>query len=516
MAEIYDAIIIGTGAGGGTLALKLARAGKRLLILERGSFLPREQANWDTKAVFLENRYHTTEVWTDKDGKELHPGTGYWVGGNTKVYGAAMFRLRERDFDELQHEGGISPAWPLKYDVFEPYYCDAEDLFCVHGHGGIDPTEPRRSRDYPFPPVSNEPRMAEIQGEIEKLGYKPFPCPLALKLDEADRLHSPCIRCDSCDGYPCLIHAKSDSDINCIRVIMDLPNVTLLTDTYVTRLVTNATGTAVTGVETESKGVEQTFQGNIVAVCCGAINSAALLLRSANDKYPNGLANSSDQVGRNFMFHQADVILSITTEKNPSVYMKTFAMNDFYFGEKDYPYPMGNVQPIGSFHYEMLESDAPAITPTFALELMKEHAVPWWLTTEDLPEPENRVEWVNGHVQLRYTPNNTVSFQRLRDRFIDVLKRSCQADHIFHGPQAYFKQRIPLEGVGHQNGTCRFGDDPATSVLDTNCRAHDLDNLYVVDGSFFCSSAAVNPSLTIIANALRVGDHLIERLGGNV
>jgi choline dehydrogenase-like flavoprotein len=519
MAEVYDAIIIGTGAGGGPLALKLARAGKRILILERGPFLPREKKNWNTQAVFLDNRYHTKEVWMDKDGNDLHPGTGYYVGGNTKVYGAAMFRLREQDFNVLQHEGGISPAWPLKYDVFEPYYTEAEDLFCVHGRQGIDPTEPPRSRDYPFPPISNEPRMAEIQAEVEKLGYKPFPCPLGLKLDESDRLHSPCIRCDSCDGYPCLIHAKSDSDINCIRKIMDLPNVTLLTEHYVTRLVTNATGTAVTGVETEGNGTENTFQANIVAVCCGAINSAALLLRSANDKHPNGLANSSDQVGRNFMFHQADAILAITAEKNPSSYMKTFSMNDFYFGEPDYPFPMGNIQPIGSFHWEMMEQDAPAITPDIVLQTLKARAVPWWLTTEDLPDPDNRVEWIGdvegGRVQLRYTPNNTVSFQRLRDRWIDVLKRSGQADHVMHGLHAYFKQRIPLEGVGHQNGTCRFGTDARTSVLDTNCRAHDLDNLYVVDGSFFCSSGAVNPSLTIIANALRVADHLIERLAGS-
>jgi choline dehydrogenase-like flavoprotein len=300
---------------------------------------------------------------------------------------------------------------------------------------------------------------------------------------------------------------------------MDLPNVTLLTEHYVTRLVTNATGTAVTGVETESNGTEHTFQANIVAVCCGAINSAALLLRSANDKHPNGLANSSDQVGRNFMFHQADAILAITAEKNPSTYMKTFSMNDFYFGEPDYPFPMGNIQPIGSFHWEMMEQDAPAITPDIVLQTLKARAVPWWLTTEDLPDPDNRVEWIGdvegGRVQLRYTPNNTVSFQRLRDRWIDVLKRSGQADHVMHGLHAYFKQRIPLEGVGHQNGTCRFGTDARTSVLDTNCRAHDIDNLYVVDGSFFCSSGAVNPSLTIIANALRVSDHLIERLGGS-
>jgi choline dehydrogenase-like flavoprotein len=309
------------------------------------------------------------------------------------------------------------------------------------------------------------------------------------------------------------VHAKSDADINCIRQIMHLPNVTLITQAKVTRLLTNATGTCVDAVEVEldDSGKKTTFSGDIVAVCCGAINSAALLLLSANDKHPNGLANSSDMVGRHFMFHQADAILAIGQEPNHSSYMKTFALNDFYFGDKDYPYPMGNIQPIGSFHHEMMKADAPPLTPTFVLELMTSHAVPWWLTTEDLPDPNNRVQIVNGRVRLDYTPNNVESFERLRHKWIDVLKQAGHADHWFH-LHSYFKQRIPLEGVGHQNGTCRFGTDPKQSVLDTNCRTHDVDNLYVVDGSFFASSGAVNPSLTIIANALRVGDHLLERL----
>ncbi len=509
----YDVIIIGSGAGGGTLAYHLANAGKRVLILERGTFLPQEKDNWNTTAVFLDNRYHTKDVWTDKEGKDLHPGTGYWVGGNTKVYGAALFRLREQDFDVLHHQGGISPAWPVKYDVFEPYYTLAEKLFCVHGQQGIDPTEPRRSAAYPYPPVSNEPLMQEIQNDLEGMGLKPFPCPLGLKLNEADRVESKCIRCDTCDGYPCLVHAKSDSDINCIRKIMHLPNVTLVTQAKVTRLLTNATGTAIESVEAELDGTgkKTTFAGDVVAVCCGAINSAALLLLSANDKHPNGLANNSDMVGRHFMFHQADAILAIDKKQNHSSYMKTFTLNDFYFGDKDYHYPMGNVQPVGSFHHEMMKGDAPPLTPTFVLDLLTTHAVPWWLTTEDLPDPNNRVQIANGRVRLDYTPNNVESFNRLKDKWIDTLKQAGHADHWMH-LRAYFKKRIPLEGVGHQNGTCRFGTDPKQSVLDTNCRTHDVDNLYVVDGSFFASSGAVNPSLTIIANALRVGDHLLERL----
>jgi choline dehydrogenase-like flavoprotein len=511
--ERYDVVIIGTGAGGGTLAYHLARAGKRILILERGSFLPREKANWNTQAVFLDNRYHTRDVWTDREGRDLHPGTGYWVGGNTKVYGAALFRLRKEDFGVLHHKGGISPAWPVPYEVFEPYYTRAERLYRVHGKQGLDPTEPPRSEEYPYPALSNEPRMQQIEDDLRKLGLRPFPCPLGLQRDEANPVESRCIRCDTCDGYPCLVHAKSDSDVNCIREIMHLPNVTLVTGARVTRLIASATGTAVDAVEAEIDGSEKTarFTGDLVAVCCGAINSAALLLLSADDKHPNGLANSSDMVGRHFMFHQADAILAIGKEPNHASYMKTLTLNDFYFGDADYPFPMGNIQPVGSFHSEMMKGDAPPLTPKFVLELLTTHAVPWWLTTEDLPDPNNRVRIVGGKIRLDYTPNNVESFVRLRETWIALLKQAGHAEHWFH-LHAYFKKRIPLEGVGHQNGTCRFGSDPAQSVLDVDCRTHDVDNLYLVDGSFFASSGAVNPSLTIMANALRVGDHLLERL----
>lgn len=559
MSEQYDAIIIGSGAGGGTLALHLAQAGKKILILERGPFLPQEKLNWDTSAVFIANRYHTREVWHDKDGKDLHPQQAYFVGGQTKVYGAAMFRLRAEDFGVIHHKGGISPAWPISYADLEPYYTRAEELFHVHGDLGsapsvpggygssFDPTEPFHSKKYPYPAFSNEPRMQAVEDDVRKLGIHTFPIPLGLKRDEKDTVASKCVRCDTCDGYPCLVHAKSDADINCIRQIMHLPNVTLLTETRVFRILTNATGTAVTGVEAaHNDGSVAVYSGDIIAVCAGAINSAALLLQSATTAHPRGLANGSDQVGRNFMYHAADAILALSMQKNEDAYTKTWGTNDFYFRDPngEYEFPMGQVQPIGSFHHEMMKSDAPPLTPGFVLEGMKARAVPWWLTTEDLPSPENRVTVKNttpgslashgpgtagahagsddtahnasaitsdsqpGQITLAYTPNNVESFNRLKSRWVDVLKKAGHAETSvpFH---AYFKKRIPLEGVGHQNGTCRMGHDPATSVLDIHCKAHELDNLYVVDASFFCSSGAVNPSLTIIANAIRVAEHLL-------
>ncbi len=569
MSTTYDAIIIGTGAGGGTLAYRLAKAGKQILILERGPFLPQEKLNWSTSAVFLDNRYHTKETWQDKDGKPLHPQQAYFVGGQTKVYGAAMFRMRAEDFGVIQHQGGISPAWPIRYADLEPYYTQAEELFHVHGDLGtapsvpggygssFDPTEPFHSKPYPYAAFSNEPRMQVIEDAVRKLGVNTFPIPLGLKRNEADPVASKCVRCDTCDGYPCLLHAKSDADINCVREIMALPNVTLMTSTRVLRLLTNATGTAITEVEVihADSGVTAKYSAGIFALCAGAINSAVVLLQSANDKHPRGLANnSSDQVGRNFMYHQADALLALSTDTNTDSYTKTWGTNDFYLRDPDplYPFPLGQVQPVGSFHHEMMKGDAPPLTPGFVLETMKHRAVPWWLTTEDLPDPANRVTLVNatpneaiaseislqpgvagvhgsddtglynesakvaiappGRIQLSYTPNNVQSFNRLKDRWVATLKEAGHAD--MHLPlSAYFKKRIPLEGVGHQNGTCRMGYDPTTSVLDAHCKAHDLDNLYVVDASCFPSASAVNPSLTIIANALRVGDHLLaERL----
>ncbi len=508
----YDIIIIGTGAGGGTLAHRLASSGKKILILERGTFLPREKENWDTVQVFQNDRYHTLEIWYDSDGQPIHPGTGYWVGGNTKVYGGALFRWRERDFEQVIHQGGISPEWPLKYRDFEPYYTEAEQLYEVHGKGGQDPTEPYRSQDYFYPAVSHEPRIAEIHDALERKGLHPFQIPLAIKLNDVDRRLGACIRCNTCDGFPCLVNGKADADINCIRPASDsATNITLMTETEVLRLHTSPSGREITHVEASVSGQRSLFSADIVVVSCGAINSALLLLESANDRHPNGLANGSDQVGRNFMKHQNGAIVGITRKPNSTQFQKTLAVNDFYWGEPEFDYPMGHVQLLGKVNKDMIALDAPKFAPGIALDEVAKHSVDWWLTAEDLPDPNNRVSLVHDQVYLTYTDNNTEAFDRLLQRWTEVLKSIDCADSIFPC-SLYFRKRIPLQGVAHQCGTCRFGDDPTTSVLDLNCRTHEVDNLYVVDGSFFRSSAAVNPTLTIIANALRVGDHLLDRL----
>lgn len=510
----YDVIIIGSGAGGGTLAHRLAPTGKQILLLERGDYVPRERENWDSRSVVVEGRYNITEAWRDQHGRPFHAGAHYYVGGNTKFYGAALLRMREADFRALRHLGGVSPAWPIGYDAFEPYYTEAERLYHVHGQRGADPTEPAASAPYPYPPVSHEPRLQEISDGLERQGHRPFPIPIGLMIDEKNPRTSPCIRCGTCDGFPCLVAAKADAQVVCVDPALRHPNVTLVTNAYVARLETNPTGSEVTAVQVERHGVRETYRGNVVVVAAGAINSAALLLRSASDTHPTGLANRSGVVGRHYMCHVNSMFLAISRHPNRTRLNKTLGLNDFYFGSTDWEFPMGHISLMGNVDGNVLAQGAPRIVPGMTLDKMAEHAVPFWMTTEDLPHRENRVTLdPDGTIRLSYTPNNEEAHQRLAAKLKSLLKHiECEHDHLIP-MQAYVPGRIPLAGVAHQNGTIRFGRDPQTSALDVHCKAHDVDNLYVVDGSFFPSSSAVNPALTIIANALRVGDHLRERLG---
>ena len=296
-----DVIIIGTGAGGGTLARKLAPTGKRVLLLERGDYVPREKDNWSTRAVNVQGKYQTKEVWRDRDGNPLHPHTNYCVGGNTKFYGAALFRLRREDFCTVKHHGGVSPAWPLTYDELEPYYAQAEEHYHVHGERGEDPTDPPSSGPYPHPAVSHEPRIQQLSDDFAAAGLRPFHTPLGVQLDEKNAHASKCIRCNTCDGFPCLVYAKSDAQVLGVDPALEYPNVGLMTNAYVERLETSASGRDVTSVVVRQNGATAKFSAGIVVVSCGAINSAALLLRSANDKHPRGLANGSDVVGRYYM-----------------------------------------------------------------------------------------------------------------------------------------------------------------------------------------------------------------------
>src|SRR2546425_7043686 len=516
----YDVIVIGSGAGGGTLVHRLAPSGKRILLLERGGYVAREKDNWDSRAVNLAGKYQTKEVWKDRAGNDLHPHTNYAVGGNTKFYGAALFRLRKEDFGELRHHGGISPAWPISYGELEPYYTRAERMYHVHGQRGEDPTEPPASEPFPHPPVSHEARLQHLHEDFARSGLRPFHTPLGILLDESRPQSSRCIRCNTCDGYPCLVRAKADAQVLAVDPALEYPNVTLLTGAYVERLEASASGREVTKVIVQRGGAREEYKAAIVVVSCGAINSAALLLRSASDRHPQGLANGSGVVGRHYMGHVNSALMAVSKCPNPTVFQKTLALNDFYFGSPEWDFPMGHISFVGKLDGETLKAGAPKLAPGWTLDLMARHSLDFWLTSEDLPDPDNRVTLDrNGDIVLSYRPNNDEGHRRL----IAALERLMQgqAKCMIHGHDChqglfarnlFLGQRIPLAGVAHQNGTIRFGHDPRASALDTDCRAHEVDNLYVVDASFFPSSAAVSPALTIMANALRVGNRLRDRL----
>ncbi|MGA3169568.1 MAG: GMC family oxidoreductase [Chthoniobacteraceae bacterium] len=516
MKNDYDVIIIGSGAGGGTLARHLAASGKSILILELGGWLTREPENWDAEEVFVKNRYVSQDMWRNaENGKLFQPGTYHYVGGATKMYGAALYRLRKEDFSPLAHCDGMSPGWPIGYDEMEPYYTKAEQMYQVHGIRGEDPTEPPASAPYPFPPVSHEPRIQKLADDLARGGYHPFHSPCGIMLNEANMAYSTCVRCIDCDGFPCLVHAKADAEVLGVRPALEHPNVTLLTNARALKLNTNSAGTAVAEVMVKMDDTIETFRGGIVVVSCGAAHTAKLLLMSANDRHPHGLANGSDQVGRNYMFHTSRAVLAISREPNPTRYQKTLGLNDFYFGVDDFKYPAGNIQMVGKSQAPMYRGERPLETmlaPEWALEKLAEHAVDFWLMTEDLPSADNRVTLdKDGTIMLSYKTSNQRASDRLYAKLKSMLDGLDMHEHLFDRT-LYMKNDVGVAGVAHQAGTCRFGKDAATSVLDIDCKAHELDNLYVVDTSFFPSIGAVNPALTAMANALRVGDHLLERL----
>jgi choline dehydrogenase-like flavoprotein len=517
--DANDVIIVGTGAGGGTLARHLAPSGKRILLLERGDWLPREPQNWLAQDVFVDNRYVSEDTWYDAKGKAFQPQIHYFVGGATKLYGAALYRLRPEDFGELQHHDGISPAWPISYDELEQYYTLAEQHYEVHGARGEDPTEGYSSAPYPFPAVSHEPRIQQLSDDLGAAGYHPFHAPCGIRLNESNLPYSACVRCANCDGFPCAVHGKSDADVLGVRPALEHENVELLTNAQAVKLETNADGSAVTEVVVQRDGELERYSADMVVLACGAANTAKLLLVSATEQHPQGLANGSDQVGRNYMFHNSAAVLALSQDENPTVFQKTLGLNDFYFAGNGHDYPLGNIQMVGKSQAPMYRGEKPVQTrlaPQWTLERVAKHAVDFWLSTEDLPMPENRVTVDGeGKLTLAYKATNDTPKKELNKQLGSMLGQlRMEPDHLFHR-FAYMKNDIPVAGVAHQAGTCRMGADAADSVVDADCKAHELDNLYVVDTSVFPSIGAVNPALTAMANSLRVGDHLLERLGAS-
>lgn len=512
MTNHYDIIIVGTGTGGSTMAYKLAPTGKRILILERGGFIPKEKQNWDPHEVVTLGRYRPTENWYDKDGKPFKPYIHYNVGGNSKMYGAAMFRFRESDFESVAHYGGISPAWPFGYETLEDYYTQAEKLYCVHGKRGTDPSEPPAAADYPLPPLPYEPLIQDLDKKLKDLGLQPFPLPMGVRLpQDYSNVETPVVL-ENFDGFPDLTESKSDGQVTCLRPALQNKNVTMLTNAYVEKLLTDEDGEKVVAALTTINGEKIKFTGDVFIVACGAVNSAALFLRSANEKHPTGLANSSGQVGRNVMLHHNGCLVAFTTKKNDCVFQKSLGIADFYFGADDSEYPLGEIQLMGRNDPDTIMWMGETLFPGKTYEDLKAMSIDFWLTAEDLPHPDNRVILrEDGSIQVNYTRNNYTAYEKLKKKLKQVFEQLGKLDAGYKDVK-WGGYDLDISGMSHQNGTLKFGDDPRTSVLDLNCKAHELDNVYVVDASFFPSCGAFNPSLTIAANALRVGDHLINKV----
>jgi choline dehydrogenase-like flavoprotein len=506
---IWDVVIIGSGAGGGTLAQRLAPTGKRILLLERGDFIARERANWDVHEVVDKGRYRADETFLDREDKPFRPFTHYCVGGNTKMYGAALLRMRESDFRETPHFDGISAGWPLDYRDFAPYYAQAEQLYSVHGQRGTDPCEPPGSEPYPHGPLPHEPRIAELARGLSGVGLRPFPIPLGVRLPQDSVGSHARMNLTLFDGFPDPTECKADAHVVAVNQALAHPNVRLWTGAYVSRLLTSTSGREVSEIVVQRGPETLHVRAHIVVVACGAIQSAALLLRSQNASHPDGLANDTGMVGRHYMSHNNGALIAYSGDvPNRSEFQKTFAITDYYHGAPDSPYPLGLIQLMGRSDPSTLRDSFANVLPDHSVEDLALHTVDFWLTAEDLAKPDNRVTLTsNGTLRIAYQKTNREAYARLKRALIDKLEQAePNTRHAFAGYE------LDVSGVSHQCGTLRFGRDPRSSVLDVNCKAHALDNLYVVDASFFCSSGAVNPSLTIMANALRVGDHLAERL----
>ena len=501
MAAGYDVVIIGSGAGGATVARSLAPTGARILILERGEAVPREAENWSPTAVWRDLRYRAADRWFDERGDAFTPYTHYCVGGNTKFWGSVLYRLRREDFGELQHRGGMSPAWPIDYDTLAPYYDRAEALFGVRGQAGVDPTDPPRG-PFPHPPVPHAPAVQALVDDLRRLGLHPSHLPLGV-LDPGGA--TGCVLCNTCNSFPCRLGAKSDAEVCCIEPAVRHANVELWTRSVARRLVTDPSGARVVAVEMERDGQQVRVEAGLVVVSCGAANSAALLLGSASDRHPEGLANSSGLVGRRYMAHLATMMQAFHPfRRNDTVFQKTVAINDYYFGGPGTAYPLGHIQSQGRTHGVMAKVVGDTIVPGIPLaayEAWVARGVDWLAMSEDLPNPQNRVVLgTGGRLELHYTPNNVAAHDQLVGEAKRMLKRL--------GFWVVMSHSHKTRNTTHQCGTLCFGHDPRASVLDPFCRTHDVANLFVVDASFFPSSGAVNPGLTIVAQALRAADHI--------
>ncbi|CAN7455004.1 GMC family oxidoreductase [Rhizobium sp. LjRoot30] len=495
MSKQPDIVIIGSGIGGSTVAAGLAATGADILILEAGNHIEDRPENRDQRAIFQRGHFRPKEFWYEADGTAFNPGNYYNVGGNSKFYGAVLVRYRKEDFEEMAHLEGVSPAWPFPYEELEPWYSQAEQMYQVRGALGEDPTEPAHSLPYAFPPVPEEPAIAKVRARLKANGIHPYSLPLGVDIDRwLSKAKTPW------DAHPNSADGKMDAETTALALALQHPNVRLQTGSRVTRLVTAADGGAIETVEYEKAGERHSISPKLVILSAGAVQSSVLLQRSANDKHPTGLANASDQVGRNFMNHNSSAVIALSPfYKNDSVYQKTFGFNDFYLSDGEGGPPLGNVQLLGKVSGKILKANMPAI-PEWLLDRVASHAIDFYAMSEDIPHPESRIMVDGDRIVLKWHRTNWQAHLDLVSKLKGVLRAAGFPIVLSRA----FDKRTP----SHQCGTVVIGTDPAQAPLDVYCRAFQHQNLFVVDASFLPTSAAVNPALTVAAQALRVADHI--------
>ena len=510
----YDVIIIGTGAGGGTLAHRLAPSGKKILLLERGGYLPRERENWDSKEVFDRERYVTTERWYDKHGVAFRPHAQYFVGGNTKVYGGVLFRLRERDFREVEHYGGVSPAWPISYSDLEPYYAQAERLYLVHGQAGEDPTEPPRSGPFPYPAVSHEPRIQQLHDDLVAPATSRSTCPSASTSTRSDPEAGRCVRCDRFDGFPCLTDGKGRRPRRLRAPALKHPNVTLRTHAEVTRLEPTPPDARSRGSSSSAAGdrggLQRRHRGGLVRR--GQLRRAAAALgeRRAPQRAGELLRRRRPALhGAPELGGDRDLPDAERHQVPEDARAQRLLLGRRRLGASRSGTSRCSASQTRNILRAARRGSRPGSRSTTSPGMRSTSGSPPRTSPTPTTASRSIARGTSTSPRPTTTPSRTGGSWRSSRTLLGPLGCHRTSDPTVVGAQPADPARRHRPQLRHRPLRHR----PRRSALDVNCKAHDLDNLYVVDTSFFPSSSAVNPSLTAIANALRVGDHLLERLG---
>ncbi len=519
----FDAIVVGSGFGGALTAKVLIEAGWRVLMLERGRWVERGPENWTPEGVGQLTEHYSLEApYLPEPAGPRAIGAYHCVGGPSVFYGGVSLRFRERDFEpDPAITGESGAAWPLRYPDLEPYYLRAERIIGVAGNDAGDPTAPPRSAPYPFPPAELAPVSRRIEAAARALGLSPFRLPLAIN-HQASPGRSACIACSTCDGFACAIGAKNDLATTVLQPLLRR-GLRLEPETVVTRLLHD--GRRITGVEAVplAGGAPVVYRAREVVLATGAVPTPHLLLASGLER----LNPAGDLVGRYLMRHFNEIIFGIfpTPPDKEGRFHKQLGIHDLYFGgaqgrtgaqarrggEGELAGPIGAIQQLPTPPVALVKSELPKLLAPVLAPLVR-NLTGLLVMAEDQPRYENRV------LLDRELPPDRWGLPRLRIQFRhsardlaagEILTRTARRVLRKAGAIAWYRHRIHT--FSHAVGTVRMGTDARTSVLDPDGRFRGVENLTITDASVFPTSASVNPSLTIAANALRAAERLVAR-----